>query len=88
MSSPGGDPSALAALMIRVLRVDSGDFAGLLGDSVVAYLEGARPADLTGLLARIDKQWAEEGGPPLQAESFGFPSDGERLYALLGLSVE
>ena len=87
LSSPGGDVQALAALIIKVLRVDSGDFAGLLGDSVIAYLEGARPADLTGLMERIDAQWAEQEGPPLAAETFGFPSDSERLYALLGLTV-
>ena len=84
MQSPGGNAQALAALMIRTLRVDSGDFAALEGDTVLAYLEGARPADLTQLLRRIDERWAAEGGPPLQAEQFGFPADAERLYAVLG----
>lgn len=87
ISSPGGDVQALAALMIKILRVDSGDFAGVQGDGVIAYLEGARPGDLDGLLVRVDKEWAETGGPALAAERVGFPSDAERLYALLGLAV-
>ena len=87
LTSPGGDPQALAALVVRVLRVDSGDFAGILGDGVIAYLEGARPSDLTGLLQRIDAQWVEQAGPPLQAESIGFPTEAERIYSLLGLTV-
>ena len=37
--------------------------------------------------AKIDKEWAEMGGPPLAAERLGFPADAERLYALLGLAV-
>ena len=88
LSSPGGDVQALAGLMIRVLRVDSGDFAGLQGESVIAYLEGARPADLAGLLTRIDTMWAEQNGPPLLAETIGFPADGERLYSLLGITAQ
>jgi KaiC/GvpD/RAD55 family RecA-like ATPase len=87
LTSPGGDPAALAALLVRMLRMDSGDFAGLQGEGVIAYLEGARPADLTGLLQRIDAGWAESGGPPLQAETLGYPVDAERVYALLGLTV-
>lgn len=87
VDSPGGDSAQLAALMVKVLRVDSGDFAGLYGDGVIAYLEGARPSDLTGLLARIDAQWAEMGGPPLHAETLGYPVDGDRLVQLLGLSA-
>jgi CheY-like chemotaxis protein len=87
ISSPGGDQQALAGLIIRILRVDSGDFAGLFGDGVISYLEGARPADLAGLLARIDAQWAELQGPPLLSEAFGYPTDVERLNALLGLAV-
>ncbi len=87
VSSPGGDATALAALIIKILRVDSGDFAGLFGDGVIAYLEGARPADLTGLLERIDTQWAEQNGPPLLSETLGYPTDAERLNALLGLAV-
>lgn len=87
VSSPGGDQRALAALIIRVLRVDSGDFAGLAGDGVLAYLEGARPADLDGLLARLDQLWAELGGPPLIAERLGYPSDAARLDDVLGLTV-
>ncbi len=86
ISSPGGDTQALAALMIRILRVDSGDFAGVNHESVLAYLEGARPSDLTGLLQRIDTQWEQEGGPPLQAEQYGFPNDADRMYAALGLT--
>lgn len=88
LSSPGGDAQALAGLVIKVLRVDSGDFAGMMDESVVAYLEGARPSELAGLLQRIDTQWEELGGPPLHSEQFGFPVDGERLYAELGIAVD
>jgi KaiC/GvpD/RAD55 family RecA-like ATPase/CheY-like chemotaxis protein len=87
ISSAGADVHALAALMVKILRVDSGDFAGVQGDGVIAYLEGARPADLDGLLARVDREWAEMGGPPLAAERVGYPADVERIYALLGLAV-
>jgi hypothetical protein len=87
LSCPGGDTQALAGLLMRVLRVDSGDFAGLADDAVLAYLEGARPSDLAGLLARIDEQWAAQGGPPLLAEQLGFPTDADAVFALLGLTV-
>jgi len=87
VTAPGGDVQQLAGLLIRMLRVDSGDFAGLFGDNVIAYLEGARPADLSGLLQRIDRQWAEMGGQALEAESLGYPNDAERIFALLGITV-
>lgn len=87
LSCPGGDVAALAGLMVRVLRVDSGDFAGLAGDVVLAYLEGARPTDLDGLLARIAEQWAQVSDVPLQAESVGFPSETDRVYAMFGVTV-
>lgn len=87
LSSPGGDISALAGLIVRVLRVDSGDFAGVSGDVVLAYLEGARPSDLDGLLARVDAQWSEMGGAPLQAERVGFPAERDRVYQMFGVTV-
>lgn len=87
LSCPGGDTQALATLLMRVLRVDSGDFAGLADDAVLAYLEGARPSDLAGLLGRIEQQWSAQGGPPLIAEQLGYPSDGDAVLALLGLTV-
>lgn len=87
LSVPGGSPAALAGLLIKVLRVDSGDFIGLADDAVLCFLEGARPAELDGLLARIDEQWAKIGGPPIAREALGYPTDADRLYALLGLAV-
>lgn len=87
ISSPGADLGSLASLMIKMLRVDSGDFAGVTGETVLAYLEGARPSDLDNLLQRIDAQWSEMGGPPLQAERLGYPSDTERILSMFGVSV-
>jgi len=85
LQSPGGDADALAGLLVRVLRVDSGDFVGRTDDTVLAFLDGARPGDLGGLLTRIREKWSEQLGPPLQAEVLGFPGDTEALYARLGL---
>ena len=87
LQSPGGDADALAGLLVRILRVDSGDFVGRSGDTVLGYLEGARPSDLEGLLKRVDEQWSAQQGPPLEAEVLGFPSDAETLYERLGLTT-
>jgi DNA-binding NarL/FixJ family response regulator len=83
----GGDHPALAALLVQALRVDSGDFVGLQPEGVVAYLEGARPSDLAGFLERVATKWTETGGPPLQAETLGYPADAERVFELVGLTV-
>lgn len=86
--SDGGDHAALAALLVQMLRVDSGDFVGLNDDGVVAYLEGARAADLSGFLERVAQKWAEAGGPPLQAETLGYPADAERIFAVAGIAAD
>lgn len=83
-----GDPTMLAALVIRTLRIDSGDFAGADADEVWAYLEGARPADLDGLIARLNERWAAEGGTPLVDERFGYPTNAEQLFAALRVDEE
>jgi KaiC/GvpD/RAD55 family RecA-like ATPase len=81
----GGDPAQLARMLVKMLRLDSGDFVAVTEVGAVAYLEGARPADLDGLLARVRAEWSTTGGGTVAAESYAYPAESDKLFHALGL---
>lgn len=79
-----GSLATLSQLVLDVVRVESGDLVGVTEDSVIAYLDGARPKDLASLKVRLREHALRQGCGELSIEALGFPVNEAAVRALVG----
>lgn len=82
-----GDLAGLAKLALSMLRIESGDLVGVHGKQVVAYLDSARPKDLSSVKTRMREQALRLGYGDIEIEPLGFPSNEEAVRHLIGAPV-
>jgi KaiC/GvpD/RAD55 family RecA-like ATPase/DNA-binding NarL/FixJ family response regulator len=83
---PHGDKSApqeLAAAVMRALRLEGGDLAGVLDDGVAIYLHSARRKDVAPFVERVREEWLRSGGGELEVDLAAYPAEEDRIQSLL-----
>jgi KaiC/GvpD/RAD55 family RecA-like ATPase len=83
LASRDGALDELAALAVESVRTDGGDLAGLLDGGVGIYLHSARRADVAPFVTRVRERWLRAGHGELEVETMVFPTDEERVRALV-----
>jgi len=66
----------LAAVVLRVARVESGDLVALVGGTIVVHLHGTRVGDADAFLERVRARWSVVGTGALRAEPLSRVTDG------------
>ena len=73
----------LASAVLEALRVDGGDLAGTLDDSIAVYLHAARRKDVAPFVERIRERWHQLGEGEIAADVASYPVKKERVIGLL-----
>jgi hypothetical protein len=71
-------------MVLDIVRVESGDLVGIMGDRAVAYMDSARPKDLVSLKTRMREQALRKGFGDLQIEALGFPANESAIREITG----
>ena len=79
----GGAPKALATEVLRAIRTESGDLAGIDGRSVAVYLHSARRKDVAPFMERVRERWRRAGNGELQIDVAAYPMDERSVARLL-----
>ena len=79
-----GDVSAFAKLVLKIVRVESGDLVAVDGRQVVAYLDSARPKDLNSLRNRLRDHALRLGFGDIEIDALAFPANEDAVRKLLG----
>jgi KaiC/GvpD/RAD55 family RecA-like ATPase/DNA-binding NarL/FixJ family response regulator len=84
ISSEKGDIAGFARLVLKIVRVESGDLVSVHGQKVIAYLDSARPKDLNSLRNRLRDHALRLGFGDIDIEALGFPANEDAVRALMG----
>lgn len=78
-----GSALGLGEMMLRRLRLQSGDLAGYLGTGVAIYLHSARRKDVDAFAERVREEWRRAGNGELDVVVASYPTEEERIVDLL-----
>lgn len=82
---PGGTGTALqlGELVLRKLRLESGDLAGYIDAGVAVYLHSARRKDVHPFAERVREEWRRAGHGELEVLVASYPAEEDQVIALL-----
>lgn len=79
----GGSPTDLSSVVLRGVRADSGDLAGLVDDGVAVYLHSARRKDVEPFVERVREEWRRAGHGELDVTTAAYPTEEQQVVSLL-----
>lgn len=78
-----GTALQLGELVLRKLRLESGDLAGYIDCGVAIYLHSARRKDVHPFAERVREEWRRAGNGELDVVVAAYPAEEEQVVALL-----
>lgn len=83
VTAPPGELTNLAAVTLRTVRAVNGDLVGVANNQVLVYLHGTGRKHAPCFADRLRDNWQNEGQGELIVDYLTYPTDQERLRALL-----
>jgi DNA-binding response OmpR family regulator len=81
--SQAGSAQDLTRLVLRRVRIDGGDLAGVVDDSVAVYLHSTRRKDVTSFVDWMREQWQRAGNGDLHVSVAAYPAEENHVLTLL-----
>ena len=72
----------LSDVAMRASRIRGGDLTAVIDDCVAVYLHGAQEDQAAAFAERVQRVWAGRRHPPLEVESFPYPSGEPQLRTM------